>query len=195
MRLLRRAPREVYRVYGEDEFWARSERELCAGADRVAPTDQVAPTDVAAPAAARRTLRRVVVSTVLLASAGAVGSLAMIGSGPARHGRQRAVAGPSPERGGLLAASRSFAASRSEAPRAGGARIWSERVSLPAPVPARSAHAVAASDPGAPIEVAAVDVRSHAIPTEAPSPTADAPSESASPQSSSPGQSEFGFER
>lgn len=190
MTLLRRAPREVYRVYGEDEFWARSERELCAGAD------QVAPTDVAAPAAARRTLRRVIVSTVLLATAGAVGgSLAMIGSGPTRHSRQRAVAGPSPERGGLLAASRSFTASRSEAPRAGGARIWSERASLPAPVPARPAHAVAASDPGAPIEVAAVDVRAHAIPAEAPSRAADTPSESASAQTSSPGQSEFGFER
>jgi hypothetical protein len=94
MTALRRAPREVYRVYGEDEFLAR-----------VAELRDIEP---AAPASARRLLHRVAGTTMLLAAAGMVGGLVALtslssGSGT---GTRRRVAG-------LLAAN----GSRSERPR------------------------------------------------------------------------------
>jgi hypothetical protein len=206
--LLRRAPREVYRVYGEDEFWASSERELLDGGNRVGRTDATA------SAAGRRPLRRMVVSTALLAGAGAVGGLmAVTGAAPSPHATQRAVAGVL-ARDGFVAA-----------PRAGGVHIWRERASShvsrsraawarrvargvsaggPASAPTdgvagtvapRAAHAIGPTDPGAPIEVAAVSVSSRPVPIESPAGSVDTPSASAPAQPSSPGRSEFGFER
>ncbi len=62
--LLRRAPREVYRVYGEEEFFAT------AADERSEPTD----------GAGEQRLQRVAGATVLLAAAGAVGGLIAITS-------------------------------------------------------------------------------------------------------------------
>ncbi len=61
MTLLQRTPREVYRVFDEDEFLMRGADQLCN-----AP---------ATPITAERRLRRIAGTTVLLAAAGAVGGL------------------------------------------------------------------------------------------------------------------------
>jgi hypothetical protein len=89
MMLLRREPREVYRVYSEDEFFE------CAAADE--------PSVATATGAERR--HRAAGVTMLLAAVGAVGGLIAIASltPAARSGRRT---------GGLLAAARPSAASR-----------------------------------------------------------------------------------
>ncbi|HTA33241.1 MAG TPA: hypothetical protein VK721_07435 [Solirubrobacteraceae bacterium] len=61
MTLLQRTPREVYRVFDEDEFLVR-------GADQLGNSP-------ATPVTAERRLRRIVGTTVLVAAAGAVGGL------------------------------------------------------------------------------------------------------------------------
>jgi hypothetical protein len=76
MTLLRRAPREVYRVYHEEEFFARSDRD-----ESVEPTG----------ATGERRLQRVAGVTVLLAAAGAVGGLLAITSLSAATGARRRV--------------------------------------------------------------------------------------------------------
>lgn len=77
MTLLQRAPREVYRVFDEEEFLARVAHE---------PR-----TEPAAAAAAGRRLRRIGGATVLLAATGAVGGLlAMAGVLSASGTRRRA---------------------------------------------------------------------------------------------------------
>jgi hypothetical protein len=78
MTVLRRAPREVYRVYGEDEFLAR-----------VADHRDVEP---AAPASAQRLLHRVAGTTMLLAAAGMVGGLVALTSLSSGAGSRRWIA-------------------------------------------------------------------------------------------------------
>ncbi len=101
MTLLRRAPREVYRVYGEDEFFARVDHD-----ERPEPT---------APGMGARRLRRMAGATMLLAVTGAVGGLVVIASLPAASGTRRRAGT------GLLSATRSFAASR-----ASRGQVWRE---------------------------------------------------------------------
>jgi hypothetical protein len=108
MTLLRRAPREVYRVYGEEEFFA-----LAARDERFEPS----------AGTVKRRRHRAAGATLLLAATGAVGGLIALNSLSAVTGaRRRAGAG-------LLTATRSLASSRapraevwSEAPSAGGSR-------------------------------------------------------------------------
>ncbi len=100
MTLLRRAPREVYRVYGEEEFFA-----LAAPDERFEPSGGTV----------ERGRHRVAGATLLLAATGAVGGLIALNSLSVVTGaRRRAGAG-------LLTATRSLASSR--APRA---EVWSE---------------------------------------------------------------------
>jgi hypothetical protein len=82
MTLLRRAPREVYRVYAEHEFLADA---LC---DEPLRTRE---------ASAGRPLHRIVAATVLIAAAGALGALIALESlqsipGSRRRERQRSAA-------------------------------------------------------------------------------------------------------
>jgi hypothetical protein len=76
MTLLRRAPREVYRVYDEEEFFARADRDECFGSS---------------DGSGEPRLRRVAGVTVLLAAAGAVGGLIAITSLSAATGARRRV--------------------------------------------------------------------------------------------------------
>jgi hypothetical protein len=100
MTLLRRAPREVYRVYSEEEFFACVDHD-----ERFAPT----------AAAGERRMHRVAGVTVLLAATGAVGGLIAITSlSPGAGARRRAGAG-------LLAATRSFMHSQTAR-----AHVWRE---------------------------------------------------------------------
>jgi hypothetical protein len=83
MSLLQRTPREVYRVFDEDEFLVR-------GADQLG--NHSAP-----PVAAERRLRRILGATVLVAAAGAIGGLLAVAgvlsvSGPRRRTRVRLFA-------------------------------------------------------------------------------------------------------
>jgi hypothetical protein len=75
MTLLRRAPREVYRVYGEDEFLADP---LCDERMRKLPA-----------AAGARRLTRIAGATILVAAAGAVGGLIASTSTPSIAGNRR----------------------------------------------------------------------------------------------------------
>jgi hypothetical protein len=105
MTLLRRAPREVYRVYAEDEFFA----------------SQVADETFAVPSrGADRRLLRLAGGAMLLAAVGAVGGLVAITSlsSAPRVGRRRGS--------GLLAA----AGLRGSSPLAG-ARVWQQPTSAP----------------------------------------------------------------
>lgn len=96
MTLLRRAPREVYRVYDEEEFFAADAREEHVQA--------------AAPGTGVRWPQRVAGATVLLAVTAAVGGVvAIAGTRPARGGGRRAGAS-------LLAATGSLVSAR--------ARVW-----------------------------------------------------------------------
>jgi hypothetical protein len=65
MTLLRRTPREVYRVYGEEEFWANAERELLAADEELATPHS----------GGRSALRRIVASGALLTALGAFGAV------------------------------------------------------------------------------------------------------------------------
>lgn len=93
MRLPRRAPREVYRVYDEDEFFARADHD-----ERLL--------EPSASGIGERRLRRVAGATALLAVSGAVLGLVAIAGLPAPSGTRRR-AGTN-----LLAATGSIAASR-----------------------------------------------------------------------------------
>jgi len=65
-------PREIYRVYTEDEFWARTEQELHT-------YDQPLPVrGSAVPNAPHAAARRVVASTALVATVGALGVMGML---------------------------------------------------------------------------------------------------------------------
>jgi len=99
MTLLRRAPREVYRLYGEDEFLSCAD----AGGRSEATTDSF---EVHVPAAGRRALQRILGTTMLLATAGALGGLIALTTMPsAPRARRRATTG-------RLAGAGSFSSSR-----------------------------------------------------------------------------------
>jgi hypothetical protein len=91
MTLLRRAPREVYRVYGEEEFFT------CATNGEHM--------ELATPATGVRRLYRIAGATMVLAAMGAVGALVAIASRSAAGDGRRVGAG-------LLAATGSLASSR-----------------------------------------------------------------------------------
>jgi len=187
MTLLRRAPREVYRVYGEEEFFA------CAGGDERLEV-------AASGMGERRRLQRVAGAAMLLAAVGAVGGLIAITSLSPVAGDGRRVGA------GLLAATGSLVASP-----AARAHVWRERAGSDGPrhrsVRDRQADRRSAPDPradrarsvrraGAPHMMAAVALRQPSAPIEAAAPASVArltARASAGPQRS--GQSEFGFER
>jgi hypothetical protein len=199
MTLLRRAPREVYRVYGEREFLA----DACHDERFEAALSEIWP----------RRLQRVAGTTMLLAATGAVGGLIAITSLSSVAGDGRGV------RADLLAATRSLISSR-----AGRAHVWREgpgsdvphRQSVPDRLADRirnvrsaaarpSTAAVAVRHPTPPIQAAASRPTEAATsgPTEAAAPAPiEAPPASvarvtatASSQARQSGQSEFGFER
>lgn len=212
MTSLRRAPREVYRVYDEDEFWAHAERELSAAGGRAA--------GVGAADTRRRSLHRALVSSLLLSAIGAVGLLAIASRAP---GTPR---GRAPASARLLAAARSLISTRG-----GRAHVWHASASSGAP--AVSTQAAARTDGalvGRVLERARVAPRtaptstpvyagatsapdapavSQAVPAVAQAP--EAPAQAAAPSTVEPppraraaataappaaqGQSEFGFER
>jgi hypothetical protein len=83
MTTLQRSPREVYRVFDEDEFLVR-------GADQLGNAP-------ATPVTAERRLRRIAATTVLVAAAGAIGGLLAVAgvlsvSGARRRSRVRLFA-------------------------------------------------------------------------------------------------------
>lgn len=218
---LGRAPREVYRVYGEEEFWAHAEQEL------ITPGGE-AGVDVANTPG--RLFRRALVSTLLLSTVGAVGVLAIT------------TRAPRASRGGVVAGARLLAAARSLISVSGGrAHVWQPPHPATSPVFARSRAALAArvvasartvppgartgspanlGAPGAPdtplpsqaatapaqaSQAAAQATEATAQATEAPRqppatsavespPRAPAPAAAAAPAAEQ-GQSEFGFER
>jgi hypothetical protein len=103
MTLLRRAPREVYRVYDEEEFFARADRDECFGSTG---------------ASGEPRLRRVAGVTVLLAAAGAVGGLIAITSLSAATGARRRVGAR------RLATTGPPASARAASARAAAAHVW-----------------------------------------------------------------------
>jgi hypothetical protein len=167
MTLLRRAPREVYRLYSEDEFLGGAvvDRRLDA------PT-----------AGGEHRLRRVAGATMLLAAVGAVGGLvALSESSPATRSGRRAGAG-------LLALAGSLGSSRAAPARP--ARVpprppavrrsrTGARLDVSAP---RPATAPASSDVTTPA------ISEHMIASASPGP-------GAALGQPHPRQSEFGFER
>jgi hypothetical protein len=178
MTLLRRAPREVYRVYSEEEFFAiadRDERFDSSGAT------------------GERRLHRVAGATVLLAVTGAVGGLIAIASLSAATGARRRVgasrlASTRPfisapatrsrvlrESHGVGRARRPDPHRQRDARRAGPARAVPRSLAVATPV--RSARPTASA----------------AVATAARPLRMTASSAAAAPQAS--GQSEFGFER
>jgi hypothetical protein len=190
MTLLRRAHREVYRVYSEDEFFA------CADHDERSEP---------AGAVGERRLQRVAGLTVLLAATGAVGGLiAITGLSASAGARRRAGAG-------LLAATRSFMY-----PRSARARVWSESSSadglrgrevharqmgrrVDAVALARHGESSRRTVPRRPIaseQAAAVAVSEQSTPvaTAAPAQSVHVTA-SAAATSQRSGQAEFGFER
>jgi len=80
-------PREIYRVYTEDEFWARAEQELhtCEQPSAVR--------GLAVQSAPHSAARRVVASTALVATVGALGVVGMLAmrTTPHRTGRRAGV--------------------------------------------------------------------------------------------------------
>jgi hypothetical protein len=197
MMLLRRAPREVYRVYGEEEFFAVAARD-----ERFEPTG----------GRVGRRRHRVAGATVLLAATGAVGGLIALNSLSAATDARRRVGA------GLLTATRSLASSRvarvqvwrettsaggsrrrrlreqGGAQRAGRLRVvsgTSRRRSVRAGQPATAVPRASASERTA---AGGGRARSPQMVVVAPAqPVQVTASTTAAPQRS--GQSEFGFER
>lgn len=200
MRLPRRAPREVYRVYDEDEFFARADHD-----ERLL--------EPSASGIGERRLRRVAGATALLAVSGAVLGLVAIAGLPAPSGTRRR-AGTN-----LLAATGSIAASRASLgqPRrepatsaASGRQSVRESASSRARVPVRRASASPSPSPSvraraaepprrtlasAQTTVIAMSPRGAASEAVAypPQPLRTMASAAAAQQRS--GQAEFGFER
>lgn len=106
MTMLRRAPREVYRVYGEDDFLAR-----------VADHQDIEP---AAPASAERLLHRVAGTAMLLVAAGMVGGLVALTSLSSGAGTRRRIATR------LLAVDGSRGAPSRRSARVAPAEVWRE---------------------------------------------------------------------
>jgi hypothetical protein len=187
MKLLRRAPREVYRVYGEAEFFA--------DAGRVSPPER----EPEADSVSERWLRRVIGTTLLLAAAGAVGGV--VASAPSAPGARRGMRSSLVAAAGSLVAgarvhlvagprihvTRVRALSRARADR-GGAGDLSARVHRGASVDERGAgEHVLRLAPGAEVESAPIRA---AVPTIAARTTVAAPV-----ASRHVGRAEFGFER
>ncbi|HTU79087.1 MAG TPA: hypothetical protein VMF09_10050 [Solirubrobacteraceae bacterium] len=106
MILARRASREVYRLYGEDEFFAYVERSLHGAVTEELSTP-------AGSAGEPRALRRVAGATLLVAAIGAVGGLVVI-TGPA------SIPGTGRKAGERMLAS----AGSSSGPHSPRARLW-----------------------------------------------------------------------
>jgi hypothetical protein len=101
MTLLRRAPREVYRVYGEEEFFARVGHDV--GFETAAP----------AHASGGVRLQRIAGAGMLLAATGAVGGLIAVGALSSTAAPRRRVGAS------LLAGARSLLSGH-----ATGVRVW-----------------------------------------------------------------------
>jgi hypothetical protein len=195
--MLRRAPREVYRVYGEDEFLGR-----------VADHRDIEP---AAPASAQRLLHRVAGTTMVLAAAGMVGGLVALTSLSSGSGARRRIAT------GLLAANGLRGAQSRRSTRVAPAEVWREaagargsyrrgaqhrttrrmRVTRRAAQPARSPFdrpepPVITTDRTVPV---ADETQPRNAPIEAATSTNVAGATAVASQPQRPGQSEFGFER
>jgi hypothetical protein len=197
MTALRRTPREVYRVFGEDEFLAR-----------VADHRDIEP---AAPASAQRLLHRVAGTTMLLAAAGMVGGLVALTSlSSGTDARRRIVAG-------LLAANGSRSAQPRRSARLAPAEVWREaagargsyrrgarepttsgvralrRAAQPARLPLdRPEPPVITADRIVPV---ADEAQPRSAPIEAATSTNAAGATAVASQPRRSGQSEFGFER
>jgi hypothetical protein len=78
--LLHREPREVYRVYSEEEFWAIAERELHEDSRVGRSTPRRSPDEEGQRG--QRTLRRLAASTVLLTALGTCSGLVLIAAVP-----------------------------------------------------------------------------------------------------------------
>jgi hypothetical protein len=203
MTMLRRAPREVYRVYEEDEFFACADREERFESGASAPT-------------ARRS-HRLAGATMLLAVAGALGGLtATTGlssvAGTRRRSGARLLVASDPPASSRIANGRIWPAREGSNGRSatapkdrgaasirslGGARRAAN--GHPAAVSRRkggSRHAAIATAAGAPAAAGAVAAGSTGAPIELAS-TASAPPApaTASARPRPPGQPEFGFER
>ncbi|HTW42783.1 MAG TPA: hypothetical protein VMD79_10760 [Solirubrobacteraceae bacterium] len=220
MTLLQRAPREVYRVYGEQEFWALTEHELCADTQPQL-YKQPSPVD-----ARRRTLRRLAASTVLLSAVGACGGLvALTGvqAGTRRGGRaatrlSAAIGWPGSVTGVHARVWRQLPTGdshpRGEQPPPAGRRTLTARAITSARsvagargVSPRRSHALAAPSAGGAVETAAVGAPVRPVAgtpeqtppqTVAPAPTpeqAPARAAAASTPAGAQEQAEFGFER
>jgi hypothetical protein len=179
MTLLQRAPREVYRVFGEDEFLARVEHE-----PRLAPL---------APGAAERRVRRPGGTTVLLAAAGAVGGLLVVvsvfsASGTRRRTAVRPLASTASTRGMLRSSSHVTGAralrtrTQSRGSRNAGAGTHAKRTVAMPPTASRGASVAAVpARRSAPIEAGPSGGRAYAT--------------VGGGQPQRAGRSEFGFER
>jgi hypothetical protein len=197
MTVLRRASREVYRVYGEYEFLAR-----------VADHQDVEP---AVPASSQRSLHRVAGTTMLLAAAGMVGGLVALTSLSTGTGARRRIAT------GLLAANGSRSARSRRSARLAPAEVWREaagargsyrrgaqeprtsRVRVPRHVaqPARFRldrpnPTVMTADRTVPV---ADEAQPRSAPIEAVTSTSSAVATAVASQPQRSGQPEFGFER
>jgi hypothetical protein len=189
--LLRRAPREVYRVYAEDEFFACPE-------DPFADTERLERTRAPRAEKRRRILRKLAGSTLLLAVASALGGLAILAerspSGPARrsYARELATSGAAdrsrPARAQVWLARLSRSAASNPTRRQGGHGQPVRRTALahgvlPAAARGTFARRVLAAAQGGPVPAstestpAAVRVAAASVPAP------------------EPGQAEFGFER
>jgi hypothetical protein len=177
MTLLRRAPREVYRLYDEEDFFAAADQEERRESVTTAPPGG-------------RRLRRIAGTTTLLAAIGATGGLIALNRAVSVAGAGRQLTA------GLLAGTGSPAPSH-----ASRTHVWWQPGGKRTPrdaAPTRqltSAHAVRGIAAYARVSTIA-SVQPQRTPVELATPTAS-PDPAATVASSSrrSGQSEFGFER
>jgi hypothetical protein len=197
MTLLQRAPREVYRVFDEDEFHARVAHE-----PRIAPA---APVDRAA-----RRLRRIAGTTMLLAAAGTVGGLLAMASVFSAAGTRRrtgvrlfastASSGVRPSPSSHVTGARAVrhptvsGGSRDDGAHARNKRVRVQRrprLAVPSVVARRVAGVLRAS---ARVPVA-IATEPRSAPVEAVPSVSHAPATVGGSQPQRSGRSEFGFER
>jgi hypothetical protein len=197
MTLPRRAPREVYRVYAEDEFFAYT-------ADSLADTERLERVPAPRTVASGRRLRRLAGSTMLLAAAGALGGFAVL-AGRSQPGHLRR-----PHVGEVAA---NVAVGRSRLARThvwrGPARLngsagadqtgrhprHSETVRRIAATAHRTLRATAHGTLADRVLAAARSMPVRAVPAVGESATTAAGVATASVRAPDPGQAEFGFER
>ncbi|MCW3020264.1 MAG: hypothetical protein JWN10_2572 [Solirubrobacterales bacterium] len=196
MTLLQRAPREVYRVFDEDQFLAR------------APHEPLIATAV--PAAAERRLRRIAGTTVLLAATGALGGLLAVASVSSVSGTRRRTgvrlfastvsSGVLPRPSSHVTGARTVRhLTLSAGPRDAGARQRKERLRVSRrPRPAvrslvkRRIAAVLSGGRRAPV---AIVPEQRSVPVEAVPSASHDPAAVGGSQPRRSGRSEFGFER